>query len=63
MEPMALYLVPVLGGIILTTYGFWIKKTDEKVDKHGERLAGLEALIPKMDKQLDRIEDKLNNGR
>jgi hypothetical protein len=58
MEPV--YLLPVFGGIILTTYSFWIRKVDEKVDKHGERLASLEAVIPKIDKQLDRIEEKLH---
>jgi hypothetical protein len=58
MDPV--YLVPLFGGIILATYGYWLKKTDERVDNHESRLAGIEAILPKMDKQLDRIEEKLN---
>lgn len=61
MDPtLALYIVPPLAGVILTGFGFWLRKTDEKVDKHGERIASLEAVFPKIDKQLDRIEDRLN---
>jgi hypothetical protein len=60
MDPtLAIYIVPPLAGVILAGFGFWLRKTDEKVDKHGERIAALEAVLPKMDKQLDRIEDRL----
>lgn len=60
MELTVLNIAAILGGILLSTYGYWLKKTDEKVDDHESRLAGIEAVLPKMDKQLDRIEDKLN---
>ena len=60
MELNLFNIAAILGGILLSTYGYWLKKIDEKVDDHGEKLAALEAVIPKMDKQLDRIEDKLN---
>lgn len=57
---VAIYLLGALGAIILGTYAYWIKKADERLDDHGARLAGIEAVLPKMDRQLDRIEDKLN---
>lgn len=58
MEPI--YLITVLSGIIMAGFGYWLRKTDERVDDHESRLSGIEAILPKMDKQLDRIEDKVN---
>lgn len=53
-------LIPVLGAILFATYGYWLQKTDKKLNSNSERLAAIEAVLPKMDKQLDRIEEKLN---
>ena len=57
MDPI--YLLPVMGGVILETYGFWIKKTDEKVDKHEAKIAVLDALWVGIDKKLDKLDEKL----
>ena len=57
---VAIYLLGALGAIILGTYAYWFKRADERLDDHSTRLAGIEAVLPKMDRQLDRIEDKLN---
>lgn len=57
---VAIYLLGALGAIVLSTYAYWIKRADERLDDHGNRLSKIEAVLPKMDKQLDRIEDKLN---
>lgn len=70
LADIALYLLPPAGAIIVALGSYRFRQQDQRVDehdkilvRHGERLSAVEAVLPKIDKQLDRIEDKIDGYR